>query len=249
MSVRLFIPCFIDQFAPEIGEATAEVLDRLEVPWEYPAEQTCCGQFAYTMGDFATARRLMRHFLQVFDGAEAVICPSASCTLMVRRHYPKLAEGLKEQRRAEALASRTWELSEWLAARGSLPWTPTFAGALVLHQSCKARQLGALPGAALMLAQVNGLEIREISPYYACCGFGGAFKVQHPDLAHTIGEALLMAVAETGAQGLVSLDYSCLLHLKSVAAARSLDVAFYHLAELVRPGFVGCAPRPIKKSG
>lgn len=235
MSVKLFIPCFIDQVAPQIGEATAELLDRLEVSWEYPAEQTCCGQFAYTVGDFATARRLMRHFLRVFFEAEAIICPSASCTLMVRRHYPRLAEGLKEKRRAEALASRTWELSEWLAARGPLPWTPEFSGILVFHHSCKARQLGALPGAVKVLAQVRGLQVRDISPYYTCCGFGGAFKVQQPGLARTIGEALLAAVAETGAQGLVSLDYSCLMHLKSVAAASNQAMNFYHLAELALP--------------
>ncbi len=211
------------------------MLDRLGIPWNYPAQQTCCGQFAHTIGDLATARRLMRHFLEVFSGDEAVICPSASCTLMVRHHYPKLAQGLKEQRRTEALAARTWELSEWLAARGHLSWTPEFSGTLVFHHSCKARQLGALAGAVRVLGQVKGLQVREISPYYACCGFGGAFKAQHPDLAHTIGEALLAAVAETGAQGLVSLDYSCLMHLKSVAAASHPAMNFYHLAELVLP--------------
>jgi L-lactate dehydrogenase complex protein LldE len=235
MPIKLFVPCFIDQFAPEIGEATADLLDGLEVPWEYPTGQTCCGQFAYTLGDFATARRLMRHFFQVFAGAQAVICPSASCTLMVRRCYLKLAESLREQRLAQTLASRTWELSEWLAARGPLPWTPAFAGTLVLHHSCKARQLGSIPGAGRVLAQVEGLQIREVSPYYTCCGFGGAFKMQHPDLGRSIGEALLMAVAQTGAQGLVSLDYSCLMHLKSVAAAQGVQVACYHVAELLRP--------------
>ena len=235
MALKLFIPCFIDQFAPGIGEATASLLDRLEVLWDYPAEQTCCGQFAYTIGDFTTARRLMRHFLQVFSGADGIICPSASCTLTVRHHYPRLAEGFKEQRRAEALAGRTWELSEWLAARGPLPWTPSFSGTLVFHHSCKARQLGALSGAAEVLSQVAGLRLKGVSPYYACCGFGGAFKVQHPDLAHTIGEAYLEAATATGAGGIVSQDYSCLLHLKSVADTLNLKMAFYHLAELVQP--------------
>jgi L-lactate dehydrogenase complex protein LldE len=235
MSVKLFVPCYIDQFAPELARAVGSVLDCLGTPWEYPAEQTCCGQFAYTMGDFATARRLMRHFLRVFSAAEVIICPSASCTLMVRHHYPKLAEGLGEQRRAAALAGRTWELSEWLDAQGPLPWTPGFVGTLVFHHSCKARQLGALAGAARVLAQVSGLEIREVSPYYACCGFGGAFKYQHPDIARTIAEAYLEAVAATGAGGLVSLDYSCLLHFKSVALAGNGRGKFYHLAELLEP--------------
>ncbi len=233
MSVKLFVPCFIDQFAPELAATVGRLLDRLRVPWEYPRDQTCCGQFAYTIGDFTTVRRLMRHFLQVFSGAKAIICPGASCTLMVRRHYPELAEGLKETRQAEAMAARTWELSEWLAAQGPLPWRPSFPGTLVLHQSCKARQLEVLNGAESLLSQVEGLDIKKISPYYSCCGFGGAFKLQHPELARIIGDAYLEAVAATGAQGLVSLDYSCLLHLKSVAAARNFQITFYHLAEVM----------------
>jgi L-lactate dehydrogenase complex protein LldE len=242
MSVKLFVPCFIDQFAPELAATVGRLLDRLGVAWEYPADQTCCGQFAYTIGDFATARRLMRHFLKVFKGTNAVICPSASCTLMVRRHYPKLAEGLKETRQAEALAARTWELSQWLADRGPLPWTPRFSGTLVLHQSCKALQLEVLHGAERVLSQVEGLNLAKISPYYSCCGFGGAFKFQHPELSHIIGEAYLEAVAATGAQGLASLDYSCLLHLRSVAAVRKLQVNFYHLAELIQPPAEAGAP-------
>jgi L-lactate dehydrogenase complex protein LldE len=235
MSVNLFIPCFIDQLAPEIGGALAKLLTRLGVPWDYPRDQTCCGQFAWTVGDMATARRLMRHFLRVFAEAEVIVCPSASCALMVRHNFLKLAEGLKERRQTEDMAARTWELSEWLAAQGPLPWTPDFSGALVLHHSCKARQLGALAGASRLLAQVRGLTVKEVSSNYACCGFGGAFKYQHPDIARTIGEAYLEAVQETGASGIVSLDYSCLMHLRSVAAARNLNLSFYHLAELVLP--------------
>lgn len=235
MSVNLFIPCFIDQCAPEIGGAVIKLLTRLRVPWDYPQDQTCCGQFALTLGDLATARRLMRHFLRVFSKVETILCPSASCALMVRHHFLNLAEGSKERQQAEEVAACTWELSEWLAAQGPFPWTPTFSGTLVFHNSCKARQLGALVGASRVLAQVQGLTLKEVSPYYACCGFGGAFNYQHPDISGTIAEAYLEAVQETGADGLVSLDYSCLPHLHSVAAARSLNLRFYHLAELVQP--------------
>jgi L-lactate dehydrogenase complex protein LldE len=235
MSVKLFIPCFIDQFAPELAETVVRLLDGLGAAWDYPRDQTCCGQFALTVGDVATARRLMRHFFRIFGGAEAILCPSASCTLMVRYSYPRLAEGRQEKRQADSLAARTWELSEWLAAQGPLPWKPAFAGTLAVHRSCKARPLGALATAVQVLAQVQGLRLTEVSPYYACCGFGGAFKMQHPELARIIGEAYLEAAAATGAQGLVSLDYSCLLHLKSVAAERRLVVGLYHLAELMQP--------------
>jgi L-lactate dehydrogenase complex protein LldE len=233
MVCKLFIPCFLDQGAPRVAGAVTEILDRLGVVWEYPPDQTCCGQFAWTVGDWATARRLMRHFLQVFAGAGTIICPSASCTYLVRHCYPELAESPTERGAAEALASRVLELSEFLVQTGPLPWTPRFAGSLVLHASCKAKQLEVLPRARQVLSQVAGLEVRQVSPYFTCCGFGGTFNLMHPELSREMGAAYLNAVAATGPAGLVSLDYSCLLHLQGleIPAARNLD--FYHLAEVL----------------
>ncbi len=233
MAVKLFAPCFIDQQAPHLATAVVDLLERLGVNWQYPEAQTCCGQFAFTVGDLTTARRLQRHFLQVFAGTETILCPSASCTYTVRQLYPQLARNPQERRETETLAARTWELGEWLAARGPLPWTPRFNGTLGLHRSCKARQLGVLPDAAQVLSQVAGLNLLEISPYYACCGFGGAFKWQHPQLSRSMGEAYLEAVTATGATGLVSLDYSCLRHLQGLAANQGRGLKFFHLAELL----------------
>jgi len=233
LALKLFIPCFLDQCACNTAAAVATLLERLGISLGYPEDQTCCGQFAHTLGDPATARRLLRHYLRVFAGADTILCPSASCTLMVRRHYPQLAQTFRERREAEAAASRTLELSEYLDRRGPLPWTPRLEGSLVLHRSCKARQLQVLPGAARVLSQVAGLRILEVSPNFSCCGFGGVFSLQHPDLAREMAEAYLEAVRATGAQGLVSLDYSCLLHLRAVAAARGWELQFWHLADLL----------------
>ena len=233
MGLKLFIPCFLDQCAPQVASAVAGLLERLGVAGHYPEDQTCCGQFAWTAGDSATARRLMRYFLRVFAGAETILCPSASCTYLVRHCYPQLAEGLKEQRAVAALASRVMELGEWLAGWGLLPWTPRFEGCLVLHASCKARQLGVMACARQILSRVQGLELLTISPYYTCCGFGGTFSLQHPGLSRDIGEAYLAAVEATGATGLVSLDYSCLLHLQGLSVPAARDLKFYHLAEIL----------------
>jgi len=223
----------MDQGAPQVAAAVARLLDRLGVAWDYPQDQTCCGQFAFTLGDPATARGLMRHFLRVFGKGETILCPSASCSYMVRRHYPELAQDARERREIEDLAGRVRELSEWLAERGPLPWTPRFQGALALHRSCKARQLEVLPAARQVLSQVAGLRLLEVSPYYSCCGFGGVFSAQQPRLSRDIGEGYLEAVRATGAKGLVSLDYSCLLHLRGLARDRGWDLQFFHLAEIL----------------
>lgn len=210
-----------------------EILTRLGMQFRYPEEQTCCGQFALTAGDTDTTRRLARHFLQVFAEAGNIICPSASCTLTVRREYPRLAGSPTAAQQVQSVTSRVFELSEWLTARGPLPWRVRLKGVLALHRSCKARELGVLESAAALLDQVEGLTVTGVSPYYTCCGFGGVFAPQHPELARAIGEAYLNAVAATGATGLITLDASCFLHLRGLAQSMGLNLDFYHLAEVL----------------
>jgi hypothetical protein len=44
MRIGLFIPCFIDAFAPEVSIATLELLERVGLDVIYPRDQTCCAQ-------------------------------------------------------------------------------------------------------------------------------------------------------------------------------------------------------------
>jgi L-lactate dehydrogenase complex protein LldE len=221
----------MDQFFPRVAERVVAVLARAGVACTYPEAQTCCGQFALTVGDLDTGRRLAGHFVEVFQGDDPIVCPSASCTLTVRRDYPRLARSPAEHRALRGVSARILEFSELLAALGPLPWEPTRDAALVLHRSCKARELGALPAAEQVLAQVRGLTVAHLSPYYSCCGFGGWFSLRQPQVARTIGTAYLEAAAATGAAGLVSLDVSCFLHLEPLA--RQAGLTCLHLAEVL----------------
>jgi L-lactate dehydrogenase complex protein LldE len=44
MKVGLFIPCYIDQFYPNVGVATLQLLEKLGCDVSLPLNQTCCGQ-------------------------------------------------------------------------------------------------------------------------------------------------------------------------------------------------------------
>src|SRR6476620_3750939 len=113
--IALFIPCYIDQFYPQVGMATAELLERLGVTFEFPAEQTCCGQPMATSGCVEEARPLAEKFLRIFKDFDYVVAPSGSCVAMVRHHYdeyfcgrPELEEDLRR------LKAKTFELCEFL---------------------------------------------------------------------------------------------------------------------------------------
>src|SRR5262245_65867506 len=92
--VSLFVPCFVDQLLPQVAVDTVAVLRRIGCEVSFPEDQTCCGQPAFNSGFWDDARPCAERFLRVFKDAETIVCPSGSCTTMVRVFYPELlAEG------------------------------------------------------------------------------------------------------------------------------------------------------------
>ena len=115
-TVQLFITCLVDTFFPATGEAMVNVLQRCGVRVDFPSDQTCCGQPPFNAGLRADARPMAQHTIEVFERLPGdVVIPSGSCATMVRHSYLELFEGDKIWRpRAEALAARTYEFTEYL---------------------------------------------------------------------------------------------------------------------------------------
>ena len=109
--VSLFVPCFVDQLLPQVAVDTVTVLRRIGCEVEFPEAQTCCGQPAFNSGYWNEARPCAERFLHVFDKAEAIVCPSGSCTTMVRVFYPELLASSALHPDVAALAAKTYELS------------------------------------------------------------------------------------------------------------------------------------------
>src|SRR3954451_2960987 len=120
MRVSLFITCFNDTIFPGTGQAVVRLLERLRHAVDFPMDQTCCGQMHYNTGYQLEAIPLIRRFVEVFESAEVVVCPSASCVGMVRHMYSHAAElagdpGLSIA--VGAIAPRVFELSEFLVRK------------------------------------------------------------------------------------------------------------------------------------
>ena len=89
--VSLFIPCFVDQFSPQVGMDVVRVLRRIGYEVDFPEAQTCCGQPAFNTGYWDEARPLAERFVRIFSSAEVVVSPSGSCTTMVQGLLPGAA--------------------------------------------------------------------------------------------------------------------------------------------------------------
>jgi L-lactate dehydrogenase complex protein LldE len=243
LDVALFVPCYVDQLAPQVGLATAALLERLGCRVAFDPRQTCCGQPFVTTGARAEAVRLARRHLEIFSGKEAVVCPSASCVATVRHRYADLVG----PEAARELASHTFELGEFLVkVLNRREFGARFPHRVALLESChglRELELGwpsertaRAPGMGVtesLLRGVAGLELVELARPDECCGFGGAFSVEYPELSGRIGRAKLDALEASGAEFVTGTDVSCLLHLDGLRRREQRGPQPIHLAEIL----------------
>jgi L-lactate dehydrogenase complex protein LldE len=242
MRIGLFIPCYVDQFYPDVGLATVEVLERLGVEIDYPREQTCCGQPMANTGCREETRPLAFRFLEVFGKYEHVVCPSGSCVAMVRHHYREYLEG---QPGFEELVGKTYELCEFLVdvlqvehAEGRFPHR------VGIHQSCHAlrhlrlasssERVGASYSKMRQLLQsLEGITFSDLERVDECCGFGGTFAINEEAISCSMGLDRIADHQQAGTEVLTAPDMSCLMHLSGLLERQRIPMHVMHIAQIL----------------
>jgi L-lactate dehydrogenase complex protein LldE len=229
----LFIPCYIDQFYPQVAQAAAELLRRFGVLVIYPAEQTCCGQPAFNSGYWEQSRRVIRHFCDVFEPHRWIVCPSASCTAMCRVFFGQA----DPDPRIVGIGRRVFELTEFLHdILGVTDTGAAFPHKVALHLGCHGRrELGVIEQPMRLLRSVRGLTYCELPNSDECCGFGGTFSVKMPEISLAMGATKAENVVRSGAEVLASTDVSCLMHIGGILQRNpcTQHIRTMHVAEVL----------------
>ena len=107
MKLGLFIPCYMDMLYPNAAMATLELLESLKLEVDYPDAQLCCGQPLMNNGAIEEARPIAESFIRNYKDYDYIICPSGSCTAMIKHHYHELIGD-------HPICDKTYELCEFL---------------------------------------------------------------------------------------------------------------------------------------
>lgn len=185
----------------------------------------------------AEARPLAQHTMRVFEKTTgAIIIPSGSCAAMLRSGYLEL---FKDEpawlERAEALAKRTYEFSEYLVdVRGINELSACWPGKITYHPSCHLlRGLGVDRQPRALLAAVKDAEIVELPEGEDCCGFGGVFSVEHPELSAEFLKRKISNFEKTESPTLVVADTGCLMHIQGGLRRQHKNQRVVHIAEVL----------------
>lgn len=240
MRIALFATCLADALFPQAAIATVAVLERLGHEVVFPSGQTCCGQMHINTGYLDEATAVVRHHVDVFEtaGCDAVVAPSGSCVGSVRHQHAMVARRAGDERlaaRAEAVASRTFELSEFLVdVLGIDDVGAYYPHRVTYHPTCHSLRLLRVGDKPLrLLRNVRGLTLVELPAADSCCGFGGTFALKNADTSTAMLADKMTHILDTGAEVCSAGDSSCLMHIGGGLSRLRAGVRTVHLAEIL----------------
>ncbi len=253
-TLQLFATCLIDLFRPQAAIAAVEVMERRGSTVEFPAAQTCCGQFSYNAGYHREAADLARHWIAVFEAAlnndshGRIVALSGSCAAMIIKEYPLLlyrdaldrgdsaVEAKRWQERAERVGEQVIEFTEWLAQEKAANLPASLGIGVVYHNGCHMRRMLGITTGPETVLQDYGFSVVPIEDADQCCGFGGTYSMTEWRVSTAVADQKLQALGkarEMGAQCLTSADFGCLGHLGGRLSRRRDPFPVVYIAELI----------------
>lgn len=235
MRVGLFIPCYVDQFYPQVAIATLHLLEKYGCEVVYPPNQTCCGQPMANSGFEHLTQGCNDLFIKNFSGFDHIVCPSGSCTLHIKDHLHG----------DDAIPKKVYELVEFLTDVLKVEnIDASFPHRVGVHQSChgqrglKLSQMTELMAPPFskpekLLKMVKGIQLIDLERKDECCGFGGTFCVAEEAVSVKMGKDRVADHLQHGAEYITGADMSCLMHLEGILRRQKSLVQVIHIAEIL----------------
>ncbi|WP_178984305.1 (Fe-S)-binding protein [Winogradskyella helgolandensis] len=241
MKVGLFIPCYINQLYPQVGIATLELLEKLNVNVAYPSGQTCCGQPMANSGYEYESVGACNNFVDNFKDFDYVVTPSGSCAYHVKKHYdiiPQTEDVINVRNNVYELCDFIVNILKVKNVNAKFPYK------IGIHKSChglRGLRLGScseLVGPSFssiedLLNEVEGAQLISLARKDECCGFGGTFAVTEEAISVKMGKDKIKDHLDSGAEVITATDTSCLMHLEGLINRNKQPLKVLHIAEIL----------------
>lgn len=244
MKVGLFVPCYIDQFYPQVAIATLELLEKFGCEVVFPLNQTCCGQPMANSGFSSMTKGCDRNFVKNFSNVDYIVSPSGSCALHIKEHLHDTNE-----QQASFIRHHIYELTEFLVDVLKVErLEASFPHKVGLHISCHGQRglhlssMSELVAPTFskpekLLSMVDGLELTKPKRVDECCGFGGTFCVFEEAVSVKMGKDRVAEHKENEVEYITGADTSCLMHLEGILKRQGSHVKTIHIAEILNSSY------------
>jgi glycolate oxidase iron-sulfur subunit len=235
--VFYFVGCATNYLSENVGRSVIKVLGRLGVEVIIPRGQMCCGFPICLAGARTVALKNIKRNLQVFDPAlaDTVVVDCATCGAALKHEYPQVLEEMGQGEVAETarrLGKKVCDISQYLARFDLAPHLRPLPGRVTYHDPCHLlRSQGIKEEPRNLLRAIPGLEFVEMEGPEVCCGGGGTFQMEHPDVAAGITGKKIQSIMETRADLVASGCPGCRLQIHGHLGDDRIEVV--HPVELL----------------
>ena len=242
--VGMFIGCMANYAYTDTGEGLLKILKELGISAHLMKKQLCCAAPAYFTGDFATveanAKKNIAYFEKVLESCEAIICPEATCSAMLKVDYERFFEHDEHWReRAKKVMSKLYLATEYFVKFTNLEQIleqkteGKEKPALVYHDPCHARKMqGVWREPRALLSRI--FELKNSGDEISCCGFGGVTtQSQNYHLARAAGLSRANTLSKAGANVVSAECSACKMQLNNSLNLASSELRCKNPIELI----------------
>lgn len=242
--VGIFIGCMANYAYTDTGEGLLKILKELGISAHLMKKQVCCAAPAYFTGDFATveanAKKNIAYFEKVLESCEAIICPEATCSAMLKVDYERFFEHDEHWReRAKKVMSKLYLATEYFVKFTNLEQIleqkteGKEKPALVYHDPCHARKMqGVWREPRALLSHI--FELKNSGDETSCCGFGGVTtQSQNYHLARAAGLSRANTLSKAGANVVSAECSACKMQLNNSLNLASSELRCKNPIELI----------------
>ena len=232
-TIGFFLGCVMSLIFSDASRATIKLLTLLGYRVITPKNQVCCGAPNMLAGDLEGLKTAARKNVELFGGVDLdfIVTDCGGCGAELKKYGHHLNDSS-----SASFSGKVRDISQVLAMHADalklllrpLPLKVTY------HDPCHiAHCQGIRREPRELLKLVPGLEYRELENADACCGSGGTYNIEKPEMADLILRRKLDTIRATGADVVVTGNPGCLLQLKKGLIDHLPQVKIMHLTELL----------------
>ena len=237
-TIALFAGCAVDFIYPEQAAALLKVLQKYDVQVEFPMDQTCCGLPALMSAEEETAKEVALQNLKAVmpEKYDYILTLCASCGSHLKHNYPKIFKdtSLKPEN-LKVFTDKIIDFSSFVVnvLKASSEDFKATGEKVAYHSPCHLCRGMQVTNEPRKLIEIAGYQYVRSKDEDVCCGFGGSYSVDFPEISAEILKKKLDHVEDTDARILVTDCPGCVLQLRGGMDKRGRKIQVKHITELI----------------
>jgi len=235
--IALFAGCAIDFVYPGQGKDFLTLMKNANIQVDFPMDQTCCGLPAMMAAEEKTAKDLAIQNIHAFVAKEYdyILTMCASCASHLTHNYKKIfSKDEASGRKLTLFTDKIIDFSSFMDQVYTFSQPHQNIETKVAYHApchlCRGLHVTDEPRALIQKAGYTYVSSKDED---VCCGFGGSYSVDFPEISSEILKKKLDNVEASGADILVTDCPGCVMQLSGGMDKRKSHIKVLHLVELL----------------